>query len=567
MRTTLRIYGLLALAALAPAAVAQDNTWTNTSNDYKWNATSTNWTSPTTWNTNGTALFTSTGAGTITVDSLITLKAIDFQFGGYTIDGSNSLKFVNSGTGSLSGGQIQVVSAGSATINATVAGTVGLTKLGGGALTLGGTNTYTGSTTITSGTLAVSSDANLGAASGTVTMNGGLLQINGTSFTTTTRPFDLGAGGGNLLIFDPTNTFTLSTIVQGGGRFTKSGAGTLVLEGANAYNGTTIEGGVLSVSNNAHLGNTGSGVAVGVALNNGGTLRITGTTFTTTARLFTLGSSGPGGTIDISSSANTFTLTNNVTSSSGGLTKVGAGTLVLAGTNNDYTGSTTVSAGTLTVTGTLATATNGVQVNPGGTLSGTGTINRSVTVSSGGTLEGGSGGIGTLLINNSVTVNSGGTLRAELGVGTGTGAADLLNLSGGSGALVLASGAKLNLSANGFGPTGATTYTLANLNGSGMTFGGITVGSGQTIAVFTSTGGNTGTVAIDPAFSGSTLTFDLTGFTTLNSDDRFTLQRSGNNLVLQFQPVPEPATVLAVGAAGLAAASWVRRRRSKTQGG
>ena len=59
------------------------------------------------------------------------------------------------------------------------AGTTSLTKAGTGTLTLSGTNTYSGGTTINAGTLAVSSDANLGAASGALTFNGGTLQTTG----------------------------------------------------------------------------------------------------------------------------------------------------------------------------------------------------------------------------------------------------------------------------------------------------------------------------------------------------------------------------------------------------
>ena len=43
----------------------------------------------------------------------------------------------------------------------------------------------------------------------------------------------------------------------------------------------------------------------------------------------------------------------------------------------------------------------------------------------------------------------------------------------------------------------------------------------------------------------------------------FTIDLINNSLVLTFAPVPEPAAVLAVAGAGLAAAGWLRRRRAK----
>jgi autotransporter-associated beta strand protein len=66
--------------------------------------------------------------------------------------------------------------------------------------------------------------------------------------------------------------------------------------------------------------------------------------------------------------------------------KTGAGTQILSGTST-YTGATTIDAGTLLVNGTLDTPTSAVTVNRGGTLGGTGTINRPVIVNDGGTLS------------------------------------------------------------------------------------------------------------------------------------------------------------------------------------
>ena len=80
------------------------------------------------------------------------------------------------------------------TMSGSIGGSGGLTAAGGGTLTLTGTNTYSGGTRIIEATtLAVGSDAALGAAGGAVTIGNGKLLALG-DFTTT-RPISVNAAG------------------------------------------------------------------------------------------------------------------------------------------------------------------------------------------------------------------------------------------------------------------------------------------------------------------------------------------------------------------------------------
>src|SRR5690606_26276905 len=109
-----------------------------------------------------------------------------------------------------------------------------------------GINTYAGGTILAGGVLSVSSEANLGAADGALTFDGGILQVTGEDFTETTRDIMWGNSGGGFDIASAANTFTVSQSLSGNGGLSKLGAGTLVLTGANSYTGgTRVEAGTL----------------------------------------------------------------------------------------------------------------------------------------------------------------------------------------------------------------------------------------------------------------------------------------------------------------------------------
>jgi fibronectin-binding autotransporter adhesin len=97
------------------------------------------------------------------------------------------------------GGTFNTNTATTLTLGGTITGAGGLTKSGGGTLTLAGTNDYQGNTTISGGTLGVGTDANLGAATGILSVRGGgTLQFIADNFTSN-RNVTIGPGNA---IFD-----------------------------------------------------------------------------------------------------------------------------------------------------------------------------------------------------------------------------------------------------------------------------------------------------------------------------------------------------------------------------
>ncbi|WP_433741522.1 autotransporter-associated beta strand repeat-containing protein [Pseudomonas putida] len=345
-----------------------------------------------------------------------------------------------------------------------------------GLVFLTGNNTYTGGTNIWGGTLAVSSDSNLGAASGAVNfVNGGVLRL--LNDFGTARNIVL-SGNGFIEAYNG-STVTLNGTISGGGYLAMRGAGTpggtVVLNGTNTYTGVTyLQGGIRTlVSNAASLGsakdvNFGNGTLVTtssftinkVGLGNGGatidvapttTLTVSGDIYgsssalrkTNTGTLVLAGTSSStsgfiidGGTLQVGNGGTTGVLgTGNVVnnsalvfnrsdayeyggviSGSGTLTQSGTGTTTLTGSNS-YTGATRVAAGSLFINGNQTTARGLTTVESGATLGGIGTIGGSVTVNDGGILSPGaaSGAAGTLTIGGNLVLSNGAILNYNLG--------------------------------------------------------------------------------------------------------------------------------------------------------
>ncbi|MGL3434035.1 autotransporter-associated beta strand repeat-containing protein [Salmonella enterica] len=434
------------------------------------------------------------GSGDVTDDATLELNTggtFDNAIGGsgnvvksgadtLTLSGSNSY----TGGTTISGGtlvasNVEALGTGDVTNNATlelntggdfinnIGGTGRVEKSGDDTLTLSGSNTYTGGTLINGGTLVASN-----------------VEALGTGDVTDNATLELNTGG------------TFDNAISGSGQVVKSGDETLTLSGTNSYTGgTTISGGTLVATNVEALGSgdvtddatlelntggtfdnaiSGSGQVVksgdkmltlsGANSYSGGTLISDGTLVASNVEALGTGDVTNNATLELNTGGD---FTNNI-SGSGQVVKSGDDTLTLSGANS-YTGGTTISGGTLVATNVDALGTGDVtnsstlELNTGGTfdnaISGSGQVVKSgdetLTLSGSNTYTGGtliSGG--TLVATNVDALGTGDvTDNATLELNTG-GTFD--NVISGSGQVVKSGDDTLTLS-------GSNTYTGGTL--------------------------------------------------------------------------------------------------------
>jgi outer membrane autotransporter protein len=123
-----------------------------------------------------------------------------------------------------------------------IIGTGSVIDSGSGTLTLTGANTYGAGnpygTVIESGKISVSSDGNLGAASGPVVLWNGTLQTT-SGFTSARTIYDFAAAAFDISTGQTTSLTGVIADLFFSGSLTKTGAGTLTLDGIDTYSGTT----------------------------------------------------------------------------------------------------------------------------------------------------------------------------------------------------------------------------------------------------------------------------------------------------------------------------------------
>ncbi|MBT2793332.1 autotransporter outer membrane beta-barrel domain-containing protein [Paraburkholderia strydomiana] len=242
----------------------------------------------------GPGSMTKEGSGTLV------LRGESTHTGGTTIS-AGTLRIGDGGTtGSLGGNVTNNATlafdrSDTYTSGGTISGTGAVSQIGSGTTVLTGSNSYSGGTSIGRGTLSVSSDANLGATSGAVTLDGGTLRT--TSDMASARNLSLASTG--TVLTDAGTTLTLNGTTTGTGSLRKAGSGTLLLAGANTQSGDTIVSGGTLETAAANVLSAASAMTV----QSGGTLNLDGfnQTIPTLTNAGTVALNGaPGTTLSVS---------------------------------------------------------------------------------------------------------------------------------------------------------------------------------------------------------------------------------------------------------------------------
>jgi autotransporter-associated beta strand protein len=382
-----------------------------------------------------------------------------------------------------------------------------LVKNGTGSVTISTANTYSGGTTLNAGTLNVNNASAIGTGSLTIAAGTTIDNTSGSAITLSTNnaqfwngdftfggsnDLNLGTGAVTLasslhLTTNGTAALTVGGVIGGptGAGLIKEGTGTLVLNGANTFDGgVTINGGTVRIGNASALGTSTNPLTFGASSNgklqvNGNALVLSGINGDNTTTIEN--SNATNGSLSVGSGFFDGILQNG-SAGTLALTKTGAGVLTLTGANT-YSGGTTLNGGTLSVSGNSALGTGAVSMAGGTTISTSAdaTLSNAITLNGGATLDASNG---TLALNGPITGSPTGNLVLNDVNSITLGGTNNLTFSGNYTGVIVNTSSGLG----GVAITGSTTINgnAANTNSGYLNIIGdttVTVQSGGSLAI------------------------------------------------------------------------------------
>ena len=521
-------------------------------------------------NGSGTVSLTKSGVGTQTLSGTSSYSGGTVVSAGQLVGTTASLQGLITNNASVAFDQ-----ATTGNYASTMSGSGSLTKLGGGTVRITGSNSYSGGTTITGGTVEISAGGSAGGSAaglgtGTVSIGSGAQVTYYLSITdshTISNAFSL--SGGTLYSEDGNNTFSgRVTLASGTSTISSRYQDTITLAGGLAGSGNVLftQAGGLGDGPTYVLSGTGANTGT-VRVSGSSNGRITklqvanvnalqsatldlatgdvGTVEFTVAGTNTYSLGGLQGGRNLAFGGNSLSVGSNgqsttysgVLTGSGSLTKVGGGRLALTGANT-FSGTTNVNAGDLALDGSIV---GSLSVASLASLSGTGTVGGNATIA--GTHSPGNSP-GAQTFNGNLTYQAGAVVNWELIANTtGTPGTNYDQIIVPTGNLTFSGSTTLALSFDSAGSSVDWADPFWNVNRSWM--------------VYDLSGGTTNSLS-DLGLGGSLLD-SLNQPLSPTGRGYFTTSLSGQDVMLNFVAVPEPSTLVLL---GIAAAFLAVRRRA-----
>lgn len=370
----------------------------------------------------------------------------------------------------------------SQTIPTIISGAIDFIKDGAGVLTLTGANTYTGSTTVSSGTLEMTSSIGAGTYSGNIAITG-------------------------KYIFNSSTAHTFSGVISGTGQLEKRGSAQLTLTNSNNFTGSAeVITGILRLQNAAANSTTLGG---NVTVTGAGRITYGNSLQLSTSSSYIVNGTGTSGAANIDFSTHNETI-NSINMTSGWLRRA-AGSLTLLG-SSIFSG------------GTIDYSAPGSRVITTATTTTLGTVNflYSTALANGNATQGFE--IGNILVNDSANPTFTNTNaifgRINLGSSTrtitvGTGATMSVNwIIVGTGGLTKSGTGTLALGSPAHTYSGATNITAGTVTRA------ITTGASTATGTFTS---STLSISFNVAPPSGTTNFKFFNGSTINSYASVTL--------------------------------------------